>query len=63
MDQHIYHHDANAGPTITVKAEKNTKGFNYEAAVSGAATVEQAMTLLNQAIDALESRYGAPEPK
>lgn len=57
-EQHIYHHDVNDGPRINVKAERNTKGYNYEATVTGAKTVEEGMALLNDAIAKLEAQYG-----
>ena len=61
-EQHIYHHSDTDGVRINVKVEKNTKGFNYEATVTGAKTVEEAMTALNTAKNALEAQYGAPTP-
>lgn len=57
-EQHVFNHYDQAAPRINVKAEKNSKGFNYEATVTGAETVEQAMGLLRQAVQALESEYG-----
>ena len=59
-DQHVYHHYDKAEPSITVKAEKNSKGWNFEAAVSGCASVEQAMELLERATQALEAKYSSP---
>jgi hypothetical protein len=59
-EQHIYHHNDSDGVRINVKVEKNTKGFNYEATVTGAKTVEEAMTTLKSAQSALEAQYGAP---
>ena len=59
-EQHIYHHNDSDGVRINVKVEKNTKGFNYEATVTGAKTVEEAMTTLKAAQAALEAQYGAP---
>ena len=60
IEQHIYHHSDSDGVRINVKVEKNTKGFNYEATVSGAKTVEEAMTALKSAQIELEKTYGAP---
>ena len=59
-EQHIYHHNADEGPRVSVKAEKNTKGWNYEASVSGVKSVEQALELLKAATDALQAQYGVP---
>jgi len=58
-DQHIYHHSDSDGPRVNVKAEKNTKGFNYEATVTGAKTVEEAMLILVEATTELQKIYGA----
>lgn len=60
-EQHIYHHSDSDGVRINVKVEKNTKGFNYEATVTGAKTVDEAMVALRSAQGALESQYGAKE--
>jgi len=57
-EQHIYHHSDNDGARITVKVEKNTKGFNYEASVSGAKTVDEALSLLKEAQQKLQAAYG-----
>ena len=57
-EQHIYHHSDNDGVRITVKVEKNTKGFNYEASVTGAKTVEEALQVLTEAQTRLQSIYG-----
>jgi len=57
-DQHIYHHNDDK-PRINVKAEKNTKGYNYEASVTGCESVEQAMELLDTVMQSLQRTYGA----
>jgi hypothetical protein len=57
-EQHIYHHSDSDGVRLNVKIEKNTKGFNYEATVSGAETVDQALTYLNALQAKLEEKYG-----
>lgn len=61
-EQHIYHHYDNDGARINVKVEKNTKGFNYEATVTGAKTVEEALAILTNAQQALEKEYSQPVP-
>lgn len=53
-DQHVYHHSDSDFP----KAEKNTKGFNFEAHVQGCKTVDQAMAMLKDATAKLEAEYG-----
>jgi hypothetical protein len=60
-EQHIFHHSDSDGIRINVKVEKNTKGFNYEATVTGAKTVEDAMQALKSAQGALEQQYGASQ--
>jgi hypothetical protein len=57
-EQHIYHHSDSDGVRINVKVEKNTKGFNYEATVTGASSVEEAMHILKKAQAELEAQYG-----
>ena len=57
-EQHIYHHSDSDGAKVSVKVEKNTKGFNYEASVSGAKTVEEAMALLVDAQKKLQAQFG-----
>lgn len=59
-DQHVYHHNIESGPRIYVKVEKNTKGFNYEATVSNAISVDEAMTMLKDAQAKLEAEFGSP---
>lgn len=58
MEQHIYHHSDKSGPTVSVKTEKNTKGYNWEASVSGASSVEEALDLLEKAEKGLRALYG-----
>ena len=58
MDKHIYHHYDSDGARVTVKVEKNSKGYNWEAAVSGAKTVEEAMQKLKEAEAQLLATYG-----
>ena len=47
------------GARINVKVEKNSKGYNWEATVTGAKTVEEAVTLLKQAEAELLKNFGA----
>ena len=62
-EQHIYHHNDSDGVRINVKVEKNSRGYNYEATVTGAKTVEEAMAALKSAQGALEAQYGAHMPE
>ena len=57
-EQHIYHHNDVDGPRVNMKAERNTKGYNYEATVTGAKTVDEALAMLSDAIAKLEAQYG-----
>lgn len=57
-ETHVYHHN-DEKPRISVKAEKNTKGYNYEASVTGCESVEQAMAMLDQVMQSLARTYGA----
>jgi hypothetical protein len=61
-DQHIYHHNDSDGARVNVKVERNSRGFNYEATVTGAKTVEEAMALLMDAEAKLRAKYGSSEP-
>lgn len=55
---HVYHHSDNDGAKVSVKAEKNTKGYNWEISVSGASSVEEAMAKLKDAESQLKAEYG-----
>jgi hypothetical protein len=57
-EQHTYLHTFPAEPTINVKVEKNSRGFNYEITVVGAPSVEWAMNLIHDAELKLRSEYG-----
>jgi hypothetical protein len=58
-EQHVYHHQVGSDePKINVKAEKNSRGYNYEATVTGCANVEQAMELLDKVMESLQRTYG-----
>lgn len=56
-DQHIYHHNDKT-PSISMEVEKNTKGYNWRVKVSDAASIEEALRLLNQGNDELKKAYG-----
>jgi hypothetical protein len=44
--------------TVGVKVERHSKGTNWEASVSGAGSVEEAMALLDKATGQLQLKYG-----
>ena len=58
QEQHIYHHYDDPGPRVGVKVEKNSRGYNWEATVTGAHSVYEAMTLLRTAETDLRTTYG-----
>lgn len=55
---HHYHHSVDNGPSLTIKGERNTKGWNVEIGVSGARTVEEAVKLLDDLKAQAEARFG-----
>lgn len=57
----IYHHYDRALPSVTVKVEKNTKGFNFEVAVSDCSTVDEALAMIDEAVAKLNARLGREE--
>ena len=57
-EQHIYHHSDRDGARVNVKAERNSKGWNYEATVTDAKSPDEAMQLLLQTIASLEAKFG-----
>lgn len=59
-EEHIYHHYDNDGPRVNVSAEKNTKGYNWSATVTGARSVEEAIALLTDAEAKLAEAFGQP---
>ena len=58
-EQHVFYHNDSDGPRVSVKVEKNSKGFNFEAHIQNAKTVDEAMALLKDATDKLAAGYGA----
>lgn len=60
-EQHIYHHTDNDGARLNMKVEKNTKGYNWEATVTGAKTVDEAIALLTEAEATLKAKFGQTE--
>lgn len=56
--QHVYHHSDNDGPKVYVKVEKNSKGYNWEATVTGVRSVDEALDMLQEAETGLKAMYG-----
>lgn len=54
---HHYHHEDDK-TRVNVSFEKNTKGYNFSATVTGAKTIEEAMAMLVAARDQLEQQFG-----
>jgi hypothetical protein len=59
-DQHVFNHYVPNSPTINAKAEKNSKGFNYEVTVIGASTPAQAAALLEETMNKLKATFEPP---
>lgn len=59
-NQHVYHHTVSDGPRINVKVEKNSRGYNFEVTVTGAASVDEALALVADAEKRLAAQYGQP---
>lgn len=57
-DQNVYHHYPDE-PRINVKIEKNSRGYNYEATVTGAKSGDEALALLAEIDAKLKAAYGA----
>lgn len=56
--QHVYHHTDNDGPRINTSVERNSKGYNYTATVTGARSPEEAMQLLAATLAQLRDLLG-----
>lgn len=57
-ETHHYHHTVKGEPTVNVKVEKNSKGFNYEVTVVGARSLDEAMELIMRAEARLAGAFG-----
>ena len=58
-ETHIYHHQDHT-IRVSVKAERNTKGWNYEASVADASNPDEAVEILRRTTDSLARVYGTP---
>jgi len=54
---HHYHHNDDSGPRVNAKVERNSKGYNWEATVTGATSVKQAITMLKDTEFALRNTW------
>lgn len=62
-EQHVYHHYDNDGARVNVSFERNSRGVNYSATVTGAKTVAEAIELLLAAEEALKKQFQDSEKK
>ena len=60
-EQHVYHHYDNDGARVNVSFERNSRGTNYSATVTGAKTAQEAIVLLMDAEKELKTAF--PENK
>jgi hypothetical protein len=56
--QHVYHHNVASEARVNVKLEKNTKGFNFEITVTGAANADEALAIIKDAEIKMTAAYG-----
>lgn len=57
---HIYHHRDDDGPRINVSVEKNSKGYNWTATITGASSPANALQWLQWCEENLRKTYGEP---
>ncbi len=60
-EQHVWHHQDQAGTRINTTLEKNTKGYNFSIVVVNAVDPDQALDLIEQTRAELALRYGDSE--
>lgn len=56
-DEQLQLHKWISETRLNVKLEKNSKGYNYEVTVTGAASVDEAIFLLKDAKEKLEKEF------
>lgn len=56
---HHYHHYTIAPPSLSLRGERNTKGWNIEVGVSGARSVEEAGKLIAELKREAERQFGS----
>jgi hypothetical protein len=62
VQNHI-HTWADQGPKIDIKAERNSRGYNWEIKVSGAKSTDEALAMLADADAKLKAQFAPPEEK
>lgn len=55
--QHVYHHYDSPGPKFSTEAERNSRGWNFKASVSGCRSVGECISLLRQLRRELEAEF------
>jgi hypothetical protein len=61
--QHVVHSWADSGPKLSLKAEKNSKGYNWEVSISSAKDVDEAMRMLAETDARLKTQFASPVEK
>lgn len=58
-EQKLYHYsNVTVTPSINMKVEKNSRGYNYEVSVVGVESVDDALKLIKEAEAKLKAEYG-----
>lgn len=57
----VHHHRDDDGPRINVSVEKNSKGYNWSATVTGARSVQEAINLIAEAEEGLKYQFSGAE--
>lgn len=55
--QHVYHHYDNDGARINVSFERNSRGVNFSATVTGGKSVDESIGLLVEAQEKLTAMF------
>lgn len=58
--QDIYHHNDDKAK-VNVKVEKNSRGYNWEVTVTGSTSIDEALSLINEAEMKLSAKYSTQE--
>jgi len=63
MTSYVIHKHEDNGPKVNLKVEKNTKGYNWEATITNAKSVEEAIAMVREAESKLKLQFGAEPEK
>lgn len=61
--QHVYHHYDSPTPKISVEVERNSRGYNYKAGISGCRSVAEAISILRETIRQVQAEITNPADK